>query len=71
MLDKRPTDVLGSLMNCPNFLQCPFCYGCRNYEVGSPTCESCASNYKKNICNTEKHQAKIIAKMVKRTVIKL
>lgn len=71
MLDKRATDVMGSQMNCPNFAQCPFCYGCRNYEESNPVCELCGSSYKKNVCNTQKHNGEVIAKMIQRNKINL
>ena len=64
--NKKPIDVWGARNECPNFEQCPLCYGCRNYDSSVEKCyRNCyRNNAKINICNTEKHKSKLIAKFV-------
>ena len=69
MRDKTKNDPLGSQLNCQNFDQCPFCYGCRNYNTRDIECEECAKNPKVNLCKTELHKPDLIGKMVTRTRI--
>ena len=69
---KSPQDVYGWQTQCPNFEQCPLCYGCRNYDKNVIKCEvHCGANTKTNVCNTAKHKEKLIAKFITKEVIKL
>ena len=68
---KKPSDVLGYQMDCPDFDQCPFCYGCRAYDEKYIKCRRCAQNKKKNTCNTQRHRPDAIAKMLTRTNTKI
>lgn len=61
---KTEHNVLGYQMNCINYVKCPFCYGCRNYNSQSIECEQCAKDFKKNICDTSKHLEKSISKLI-------
>ena len=71
MRQKKPSDVLGAKMMCTSFQQCPLCYGCRSYRTDIPECQKCAVNRKKNICDTNKHKADLISKMVLRPSMKI
>ena len=69
---KRPQDVFGYKRQCPDFDQCPFCYGCRAYDPKYLKCQHCyEDDKKKNICNTKKHRPEAIAKMLTRQKIDL
>lgn len=70
-MGKTKNDVLGVKINCPNYIECPLCYGCRNYNSAIIECEQCAKNKKFNICNTNKHQNELIAKFITKTKIKI
>ncbi len=70
-MNKQRHDVRGAQINCVNFDQCPFCYGCRNYNSANLECKECETNPKLNICNVEKHKVEVLNKMIKRTSIKL
>lgn len=71
---KRPKtihDVRGKKIKCINFISCPLCYGCRNYNSAYEDCNKCLSqDKKKNICNTELHRSDLISQMVSKTTIK-
>lgn len=71
MRDKTKNDPLGAQIVCANFDQCPFCYGCRNYNTRDLECEECAKNKKINLCKVELHKPELISKMVTRTRIKI
>ena len=72
MKQKTPQEVLGYQMRCPNFAQCPLCYGCRNYDEKYIKCVMhCGKDTKKNVCNTTKHQEHLLAKMIVRDKIKI
>lgn len=71
MKQKIPQDVLGYQIRCPNYIKCPLCYGCRNYNPSYLKCAKCNQNRKKNICDTNKHKENLIAKMITRETINL
>lgn len=62
---KRPGDVRGRQIHCPDFQQCPVCYGCRSYDTKYEECRKCGSD-KKNICNKQKHRPDLMAQLVTR-----
>lgn len=64
MKQKQPTDVEGVKNNCPNFSQCPLCYGCRSYDSSRIECSLCISNKKMNICNRQLHKTPVLEKMI-------
>ena len=66
---KTVQQVRGYLVNCPSFEPCPFCYGCRAYDSKYLMCAGCAENHKYNICNIMKHQAKVLAQIMRRETI--
>ena len=68
---KTVQKVRGYLINCPNFEPCPLCYGCRSYDSSVLKCQGCAEYAKWNICDTKKHQARLLALMIAREVIDL
>lgn len=67
---KQPNHVLGKKMNCPNFNQCPICYGCRSYTTTFVECEKCIANKKRDVCNTELHKSDLIEKLIRKDEIK-
>lgn len=70
MKQKSPHDVYGWQHDCPNFQQCPVCYGCRNYDSSVVKCyERCGGNMKKNVCNTQRHKDNLIAKLLTKETI--
>lgn len=68
---KTRYDVWGVQHNCPNYQECPICYGCRNYDSSFYKCHNCAENTKQNVCNRKLHRADLLARMVTREVIDL
>lgn len=66
---KQPNHVLGKKTNCPNFVQCPICYGCRAYSTADLNCGKCTINKKRDICNVELHKADLINKLISKTQI--
>lgn len=69
--NKTPHDVWGWQNNCPNYMQCPLCYGCRNYDERILECvEHCGQDAKKNVCNIKRHKEELLAKLLtKETII--
>lgn len=61
---KTPHDVRGFITRCPEYHKCPICYGCRNFNPSVARCLECAEEKKKNVCDTAKHQADKIAKLL-------
>lgn len=62
---KTPHDVRGFQIKCVNYVQCPICYGCRNYNARDPECIKCKEyNAKKNLCNVKLHRNDLIARML-------
>ncbi len=69
---KDPNDVRGQRINCYNFEKCPLCYGCRAFNSRFVKCQQCKlENQKLNICNTKKHRADLIEKMITKEVIEV
>lgn len=67
---KRPTDVKGVQISCPNFSQCPICYGCRAISNCS-VCDICREDSKLNICNLDLHRPDLIEKFITRTKLEI
>ena len=65
-MNKKPSDVRGYQMRCPDYEKCPLCYGCRNYDDQYIKCRINCGNDTGNVCNTKRHQAHLIAKMLTR-----
>ena len=63
---KRPTDVMGNKINCPEFSMCPICYGCRAVNSSS-ACDICRQDAKQNICNLNLHRPDLIEKFISKT----
>jgi hypothetical protein len=62
---KKAEDVMGVQVNCSSYEMCPLCYGCRAYDPGRVKClNKCGQNEKFNTCNTRKHRADLLARMV-------
>ncbi len=62
---KTRQDVKGWQMDCINYEACPLCYGCRAYNPSHMKCVSkCGENHKMNVCNTQRHRADLVAKMI-------
>ena len=61
---KTPHDVRGFIERCPEYHRCPICYGCRNFNPSVARCLECAKEKKKNVCDTKKHQADKIARLL-------
>ncbi len=69
---KSPQDVYGWQSQCPNFQQCPLCFGCRNYDRSVIKCvEHCGKDKKTNVCNTERHKAELVAKFITKEAIRV
>ena len=68
---KTHHDVWGFEHNCPNYQECPVCYGCRNYDSSFMKCRHCAEAMKKNVCNRKLHRPDLIARLITREVIDL
>ena len=67
MRDKIKTKLSarGAKIHCPYFNPCPLCYGCRSYNNKFMQCQKCEQIDKKyNICNTNRHKANAINKML-------
>ena len=72
MAQKTKDDVAGYAYKCPDYEQCPLCYGCRNYNEKYLLCvELCGEDMKKNVCNTQRHKDNLIAKMITRETIEI
>lgn len=67
---KTPADVMGVQINCPNYEMCPLCYGCRAYNPSYVKClNRCGQNEKFHTCDTKKHRADLLARMITREKI--
>lgn len=66
---KTPQDVRGFQIRCVNFVQCPICYGCRNFDFRDMECLICKKDSKMNLCNTKTHKPDLVAKMLTRNVV--
>ena len=70
MQAKNPNDVRGVRIDCPSYEKCTLCFGCRAFNPHYEECRQCeAENKKQNICNTEKHKAHLVAKMITKTKV--
>lgn len=69
MKQKTRYDVWGVQNNCPDYQECPLCYGCRNYDSSYVKCQNCEEDRKKNICNRELHRPDLLARMITREKI--
>ena len=67
---KKPEDVRG-YGHCPNFEQCPICYGCRAADLSYVKCIHCAEDPKTNICNRYKHRPELLSKMITRQKVEI
>lgn len=74
---KQPSMVRGNQISCPNYKQCPMCYGCRNYDERDPECIECfkegvdGTSRNFNVCDTDKHEAWKINVMVTKPRVEL
>ena len=70
MAAKQPNQVKGNQIRWPNFVQCPWCYGCRNYDSRIPECRQCGEEGIRpgqkrhfNLCNKDLHTEDACNKM--------
>ena len=68
---KKPAHVLGNIIRCPRFIQCPLCYGCRAYSTANLDCKQCEANRKRNICNKDLHTDKVISQFITKNRVQL
>lgn len=69
---KQPNHVRGNRINCNKFIQCPLCYGCRNYSTHDLECIACKEeNFKKNICNKALHRDDLIANFITKSKVEI
>lgn len=69
---KTVHDVLGHKIKCPSFDQCPLCFGCRAFDPKYEDCKACEKhNKKKNICVTQRHKPDLVARMIRKEVIRV
>lgn len=78
MAGKQPNQVRGNLIQCPGFVMCPLCFGCRNYDSSLIECRNCwedgikpGQNRNFNVCNKNLHTEEALNKMKHTHVIKL
>ena len=77
MQAKQPNQVRGNRIHCPNYVQCPLCYGCRNYDSRITECRQCfeeGNNGQKrnfNVCNKDLHTEEALNKMKHTHIIQL
>ena len=69
MAGKQPNQVRGNIIQCPNFVQCTLCYGCRNCDMRLNECRECyeqgkvGGNRNFNVCNKNIHTEEALNKM--------
>ena len=68
---KKPSHVLGNILKCPKYIQCPLCYGCRAYKESDLDCLKCTKNKKRDICNVSLHTDTIINSFITKTNIEI
>ena len=69
---KTRHDVKGWQIDCVNYEMCPLCYGCRAYNQSHVKCvNKCGDDQRANICNTQRHRADLVAKMITKESIVL
>ncbi|GAK42093.1 hypothetical protein TCA2_4585 [Paenibacillus sp. TCA20] len=56
---------------CIRFHECPLCFKCRNFNSSDSECRSCILFEEGSICNTEKHNEKILNMMIRRQRVDL
>jgi|GEM_PF-3288113 len=56
---------------CIRFHECPLCFKCRNFNSSNMECRSCILYEEGSICNTEKHNEKVLNMMIRRQRIDL
>jgi hypothetical protein len=61
---KKPAHVLGNIIRCPRFIQCPLCYGCRAYDSATLECTQCEVNRKRDICNKQLHTDEVVSRFI-------
>ena len=77
MQAKQPNQVRGNRIHCPNYVQCPLCYGCRNYDSRITECRQCfeeGNNGQKrnfNVCNKDLHTEEALNKMKHTHIVQL
>lgn len=77
MAGKQPNQVRGNIIQCPNFVQCTLCYGCRNCDMRLNECRECfelgkvGGNRNFNVCNKNLHTEDALNKMKHTHTIKL
>ena len=64
-------DTTGFITGCPSYNPCPLCYGCRAYSAIYKMCEKCEENFKRDICDREKHREDLLARMISRERIEI
>jgi hypothetical protein len=74
---KQPNQVRGNKIQCPHYVSCTICYGCRSYDSRLPECRECyeqgidGSNRNFNVCNKNLHTEEALNKMKHTHIIKL
>ena len=68
---KTPQDVRGYKYRCINFIQCPVCYGCRNFDFRDAECLVCQEDSKLNLCTNKLHRPDLLSRMILRPIVKL
>lgn len=68
---KNRNESKGAKDNCINFELCPLCYGCRNFNNSYLKCQKCKEDNENNICKTNKHKTKLVAKMIKKQCVEI
>jgi len=71
MKAKQPSDVRGARIRCINYIKCPVCYGCRNYNSIDPECSKCMLNKKINICKTDIHKPDVVSRFITKQSINI
>ena len=74
---KQPNQVRGNKIQCPHYVSCTICYGCRSYDSRLPECRECyeqgidGSNRNFNVCNKKLHTEDALNKMKHTHIINL
>ena len=76
MKAKQANLVRGNRIHCPNYVSCPLCYGCRNYDSRLIECRECYqegmdSKRNFNVCNKNLHTEEALNKMKHTHIINL
>lgn len=61
---KKPAHVLGNIIRCARYIQCPLCYGCRAYSSAYLECTQCEANRKRDICKKDLHTDSIVSQFI-------